>query len=88
MTGSNGANFELTVVLPLGVLANQMMKLEMDLRFLSARSPLFGEAREDARLNAQFNARLEQIHQAMDGIYSLLAELESVARKPPVQRDD
>lgn len=88
MTGPNSANFELAVVLPLGVLANQMMKLETDLRFLSARTPLFGEAREDSRLSAQFNARLEQIHQAIDGIRALLEEIESAARKPALQRDD
>lgn len=88
MTGPLSENFELAVVLPLGVLASQMMKLESDLRFLSARTSAFGEPRNDSRLSAQFDARLEQIHQAIDGIHALLADIESGARKPPVQRDD
>ena len=38
MTTASPANLELAIVLPLGVLANQLMKVEADLRSLSMRA--------------------------------------------------
>jgi hypothetical protein len=41
MSHPSPANFELSIVLPLGVVANQLMKVEADLRFLNAKTTAY-----------------------------------------------
>ena len=69
------ANFELAVVLPLGVAANQLMKVESELRFLSAKLLRYGQERGSARSEAA--ARLEKMSEAVDAIRQLIAEIQA-----------
>jgi hypothetical protein len=97
MSATSPANFELSIVLPLGVIANQLMKVEADLRFLNARTS--GGAGEllGSAVGAQVAARLEKIHEALEAIRALLADIETdiqppaagtKALKPRTDRDD
>jgi hypothetical protein len=69
-------SIELALALPLGVVANQLSKVESDLRFLSARALAETEGRDSPGLTAQIAARLEQISEILDGIRTLIADME------------
>ena len=47
MAETSGANVEMAVVLPLGVVANQLMKIETDLRLLNMKALDFAQEREE-----------------------------------------
>jgi uncharacterized membrane protein YccC len=69
-------NAELAIALPLGVVANQLMKVETDLRFLSTRSGAYAH-RDQSGIASQVAARLERIHESLDSIRRLIAALEA-----------
>jgi hypothetical protein len=71
----SSANFELAVVLPLGVAANQLMKVESELRFLNAKLSRYGQERGSARGEAA--ARLEKMSEAVDAIRQLIEEIQT-----------
>ena len=71
----SSANFELAVVLPLGVAANQLMKVESELRFLNAKLSRYGQERSNARAEAA--ARLEKMSETVDAIRQLIAEIQA-----------
>jgi hypothetical protein len=71
----SSASFELAVVLPLGVAANQLMKVESELRFLSAKLSRYGQERGSARSEAA--ARLEKMSEVLDAIRRLIAEIQA-----------
>ena len=71
----SSASFELAVVLPLGVVANQLMKLESELRFLDAKLSRYGQERGSARGEAA--AHLEKMGEALDSIRRLIADLQA-----------
>ena len=75
MAETSGANVEMAVVLPLGVVANQLMKIETDLRLLNMKALDFAQEREDGRLSGQIAARLERINDALDAIRSLVSDI-------------
>jgi hypothetical protein len=84
------ANFELAIVLPLSVAANQLMKVESELRFLNAKLRRFREERGSACGEAV--ACLEKMSEALDAIGQLVADMdiqvsESVSQAP-TDRDD
>ena len=68
-------DFELAVVLPLGVAANQLMKLESELRFLNAKLSRYDEEGGSVRGEAAF--RLEKMSEAVDAIRQLIAEIQA-----------
>jgi hypothetical protein len=69
------ADWELTMVMPLGVLANQLVKIEGELRFLTMKAA--EQSGEDGvRSNKSVDARLELIHEVLESICSLLAKLQ------------
>jgi hypothetical protein len=70
------ANVELAFALPLGVIANQLMRMESDLRFLSAKASGESEGRDNPMLSAQIAARVEQINETLESIRMLVAEIE------------
>jgi hypothetical protein len=77
MSDHSGANFELSILLPLGVVANQLMKVEADLRFLNAKtSPYAGEL-AGAGMAGQAAARLETINEALETIRGLVSDIEA-----------
>jgi ribosomal protein L19E len=71
----SSASFELAVVLPLGVLANQLTKVESELRFLIAKLSRYGQERGSARGEAA--ARLEKMSEAVDTIRQLIAQIQA-----------
>ena len=75
MSETSPANFELAIVLPLGVIANQLMKLAADLRFLNAKSSKYASEPQDSILAGQVAARIETINEALEAIRTLVADI-------------
>lgn len=91
MTETSPENLELAIVLPLGVVANQLMKIEADLRFLNMKALAYAKERESGGPTGQIAARLDKINEALDLIKGLVSDIEtdiqprsaSVARESP-----
>jgi hypothetical protein len=75
LTSDSSTSFELAVLLPLGVLANQLGKVESDLRFLNAKISRYGQERGSARAEAA--AKLEAMSEAIDAIRRLIADIQA-----------
>lgn len=102
MTESSPANLELAISLPLGVVANQLTRVEADLRFLSMKASAFADERENGELAAKASGGLERINEALDSIRGLVADMaaniqprpvrtssrERASRKPSSDQDD
>jgi hypothetical protein len=102
MTESSPANLELAIALPLGVVANQLTRVEADLRFLSMKASAFADERENGELAAKASGGLERINEALDSIRGLVADMaaniqprpvrtssrERASRKPSSDQDD
>jgi hypothetical protein len=93
MSEASPANFELSILLPLGVIANQLMKLEADLRFLNAKTSRYAGESPGSDLAAQVAARIEKINEALDGIRTLVSDIATdfqprTAQKFPKMRTD
>jgi hypothetical protein len=69
-------DWEMEMVMPLGVLANQLVKIEGDLRFLSMKAA--EHSGEDGALSTRLvDARLELINSVLDSIHSLVAKVQA-----------
>lgn len=69
-------DWEMEMVMPLGVLANQLVKIEGDLRFLSMKAA--AHSSEGGALSTKLvDARLELINAVLDSIHSLLAKVQA-----------
>jgi hypothetical protein len=68
---------ELAIVLPLGVVANQLMRIEADLRFLDMKALAYSKQRVDGGLSGQITRRLEKINEALDLIRGLVSDIET-----------
>ena len=77
MNESAPANFELSIVLPLGVVANQLLKIETDLRFLSAKTSIYARERPGGAGAGQVAAQLERINEALEVIRGLVSDIET-----------
>jgi hypothetical protein len=77
MNNSSAANVELAIALPLGVVANQLMRVETDLRLLGAKTSIHAQDHENAGLLSQIAARLEKINETLEAIRGLIAEIET-----------
>jgi hypothetical protein len=77
MTETSCANLELAIVLPLGVVANQLMRIEADLRFLNMKALDYAKERERGGKAAQILAQLEKINESLDVIRELMADIET-----------
>jgi hypothetical protein len=77
MSEASPANFELSIVLPLGVLANQLLKVEAELRFLNAKTSAYANERLHSAMAGQVAARLEKIREALEAIRVLVADIET-----------
>lgn len=80
-------DWEMTMVMPLGVLANQLTKIEGDLRLLSMKAAELSN--EDAVHSTKaVDARLELMHEALESIGSLLVRLQAdIHPKGPAAQD-
>ena len=67
----------MAIILPLGVVANQLMKIEADLRLLNMRALDLAKERENERLAGLIEAILENINEALDSIRDLVSEINS-----------
>jgi hypothetical protein len=77
MTEASPANLELAIALPLGVVANQLMRIETDLRFLNMKALAYASERENGNLAAKIAGGLEKINGALDLIRALVADMEA-----------
>ena len=77
MTERPSANLEMALVLPLGVIANQLLKIEADLRLLNMKAVDLARQRETGRHTGLIEARLERINEALDAIRSLVSDIEA-----------
>jgi hypothetical protein len=87
MTEAPFANLEMAILLPLGVAANQLMKIEADLRLLNMKVLDFALEREDKRAAARIEARLDTLNAALYSIRELVSELEDQIRPRPAKDD-
>lgn len=102
MTKASPANLEMAIILPLGVVANQLMKIEADLRHLNMKALDFVTGDGGGRHAGLIEARLEHINEALDSIRRLVSDMEADIqpwsadvtpakysnRKPTPDRDD
>ena len=77
MTEPSPANLELAIALPLGVVANQLTRIEADLRFLSMKASAYRSERESGQLAAKVSGGLERINEMLDLIRGLVADMEA-----------
>jgi hypothetical protein len=78
MTEPSPANLELAIALPLGVVANQLTRIEADLRFLSMKASAYVNEHESGELAAKVSGGLEKINEALDLIRGLVADMEAI----------
>lgn len=77
MNEPSPANFELSIVLPLGVVANQLQKVEADLRFLNAKTSTHTSEHPVGAMAGQVAAQLERINEALEMIRGLVSDIET-----------
>ena len=77
MTEASPVNLELAIALPLGVVANQLIRIEADLRFLTMKASAYANDRENGDLAAKISGGLEKINEALDLIRHLVADMEA-----------
>jgi hypothetical protein len=89
MTETSSANVELAIVLPLGVVANQLMRIEADLRSLHMKAWAYAMEREHEP-DPKIAARLDKINEALDLIRGLTADMAAdlKPRSGPSRTDD
>ena len=74
---------EVAFVLPLGVVANQLMRIEAQLRLLNMKTLDLATERDQGRLIGLIDARLEQINEALDSISGLVSDIGLQSRIVP-----
>jgi hypothetical protein len=90
MTEASPANLQLAIVLPLAVVANQLMRIEADLRSLNMKALVYAGERAQGGLAEQIAASLEKINDEVDLIRGLTANILSDVQRSayPSQTDD
>jgi hypothetical protein len=66
----------MAIALPLGVVANQLMRIESELRLLNMKALDLGRERGDERITGLIEKRLENINEALDSIRALVSDIE------------
>ena len=77
MTKESSANLEMAIILPLGVVANQLLKIDADLRLLNMKASDFVSEDGGGRHTALIEAKLENINEALDSIRRLVSDMET-----------
>ena len=83
MTEASSANLELAILLPLGVVANQLMRIEAELRLLNMKALTVERERESGRLTGLIETRLDNINEVLDSIRGLVSDIEADIRPRP-----
>jgi chromosome segregation ATPase len=87
MTDKSASSLELTVGLPLDVVADKLRRLESELRVLNMKA--IAATDEANGLGARMESRVEAIYEALDSIRGLVSHIETdVQPKPRSDRDD
>jgi hypothetical protein len=76
MTEASRASLEMAVALPLGVVANQLMRIEAELRLLNMKALNLAREPRDERVSGLIEKRLENINEALDSIRGLMSDIE------------
>jgi hypothetical protein len=77
MTKASSANLEMAIILPLGVVAHQLMKIEADLRLLNMKALDFVSEDGGGRHTGLIQSRLENIREVLDSIRGLVSNIEA-----------
>jgi hypothetical protein len=88
MTEASSANVELAIVLPLGVVANQLLRIEADLRSLHMKAWAYAKEREHGGLDPTIEMRLDEINEALDLIRGLTKDMAADLRPSRPSRTD
>jgi hypothetical protein len=85
----------MAIALPLGVVANQLMRIEANLRLLNMKSGDFAQDRDKGRLPGSIAGRLDNINDLLDSIRCIVSNIEAdiladaaAARNPRPEQDD
>jgi ubiquinone biosynthesis protein COQ9 len=84
MTEASSANLELAILLPLGVVANQLMRIEAELRLLNMKALNVAKERENQRLSGLIEARLDSINDVLDSIRGLVSDIAADIHPRPI----
>jgi hypothetical protein len=76
MREASSANLEMAIILPLGVVANQLMRIEADLRLLNMKALDFAKERENEHVAGRIEATLENINGTLESIRDLVSDIE------------
>jgi hypothetical protein len=85
MSDTSAANLELAIVLPLGAIANQLTRVEADLRFLHMKV-VAKDRGEGVALDGRIVAGLDKINEVLDSIRGLMADLQADLQPAAVPR--
>lgn len=77
MTEASSTNLEMAMLLPLGVVAHQLVRIESQLRHVNMKALNVAKERESGSLTQLINARLEHINESLDSIRRLLSDIET-----------
>jgi hypothetical protein len=82
----SSTDLELAIVLPLGVLAHQLMRVEAQLRLVNMKALDLATENDQRDSAALINAKLEHISEALDSIRTLVTDISRRKRQP--EQDD
>ena len=80
MTEAFSANLEMALALPLGVVANQLVKIEANLRLLDMNVEDFAKERDNGRLAGLIEGKLDHINELLDSIRCIVSNMEADIR--------
>jgi hypothetical protein len=77
------ANLEMTIVLPLGVIANQLIRIEADLRLLNMKALVLAPGPDSERPTERVGVTLGIINESLGSIRSLVSGIEDHIHSGP-----
>jgi hypothetical protein len=83
MTEAFSADLEMVIALPLGVVANQLAKIEANLRHLNMKVGDFARERDSGRLAGLIEGKLDNINALLDSIRCIVSNIETDMQANP-----
>lgn len=77
MTQASSSEWEFAIILPLGAVANQLQKIEAQLRLLNMKALSVARADDGEGRHRLVEARLEAIGDTLDSIATLIADIQA-----------
>ena len=81
MTEKIPAHAEMSIALPLDVVADKLMRIEEELRSLNMKTLSFEQERDSGELNGD-RGRLERIEETLDSIRARVSDLQGMFSRP------